>query len=82
MDGVYLRMVEEFKRVRVDRGDSLREAAEVAGVSASTLSRVERGVNVNVTLETVYGLARYMQPENPAGEIVKWLMEGESDGAE
>lgn len=62
---LYKQVASAFSQTRALRGDSLRDVAADIGVSISTMSRVERGVHVNVSLETLVALLRYIDPENP-----------------
>lgn len=54
--GMETRLGEALRQARVDRGISIRELAEVLGVSASLLSQVERGKSLP-SVKTLFNLA-------------------------
>lgn len=57
----YVRVEDLATVVRYKRGErSLREVAEVSGVSASALSRIENGKVGEPTLSTLEGIASWI----------------------
>lgn len=54
------RLGERLRRVRLQRGLTLREVKDATGISVSTLSRIERGASKDLDSATLLTLAEWM----------------------
>lgn len=56
-----MKVADNFKKVRVQKGYSLKKVARLAGVSVNTVVKIESGVNKNPTIDTLSKIAKALE---------------------